>query len=56
MKLYYGKEYLFWKCNVKSCKKKLGLVAMRFEHNKLSFVTILWFMCCFCEEMTSKVV
>jgi hypothetical protein len=54
MKLYFGEQYPFWKCNIRPCRKKVGLrVGTWFDPSKLPFLTILRFMYCWCEELNS---
>ncbi|XP_039279151.1 uncharacterized protein LOC120350347 [Nilaparvata lugens] len=54
MKLYFGKEYPFWQCNVHSCRKKVSIrVDTWFGHSRLAFTTIVRFIYFWAEELTS---
>jgi hypothetical protein len=52
-KLYFGKQ-IFWKCNIKSCQKKVNMrVGNWLVGSRISFVCALRFIYCWAEEMTS---
>ncbi|GFQ93083.1 uncharacterized protein TNCT_41431 [Trichonephila clavata] len=53
MKLYFGKQ-IFWKCNVEECNQHLGVrTGNWFEGSRISFVTAVRFIYCWCKELTS---
>lgn len=54
MKLYFGQEYPFWQCNLRSCRKKVGLrVGTWFEHSKLAYTTAVRFIYFWAQEQSS---
>ncbi|XP_060845666.1 uncharacterized protein LOC132925272 [Rhopalosiphum padi] len=51
-KLYFGK-LIFWKCNIKSCQKKVSVRNNTgFERSRLPFVTVIRFIFAWTEEST----
>ena len=53
MKLYFSQE-IFWKCNVKVCKKKVNIrTSTWFMYSRLSFVTAVRFFYGWSKEYTS---
>ncbi|GFQ86141.1 transposase, ISXO2-like domain-containing protein [Trichonephila clavata] len=53
MKLYIGKQ-IFWKCNVEECNQHLGVrTGNWFEGSRISIVTAVRFIYCWCKELTS---
>ena len=53
MKLYFASQ-IFWKCNVKTCKKKINIrVGNWFVDTRIPFLTAVRFFYCWSEELTS---
>lgn len=53
MKLYFGTR-VFWSCNIRSCRQNIGMrVGNWFKASKISFLSAVRFIYCWCEELTS---